>query len=355
MSDRINRTQLVGAVGPSAAVVVVALLTAPPAAHAQCHGDFNTDGDVNNLDLAIQLANWGACCQGDSNSDGVVDGIDLSDLLSHWGSCAPSWATVVEAMPNATIVTDATLRDAIAATALPWRVRDTATQIEMMLVPPGTFEMGCSASSSSPCVLEENPVHTVTLTQAFYMGRYEVTQAQWVARMGSNPSYYTGYADSPSRPVERVSWNTIQGFLSATGMRLPTEAEWEYAYRAGTTTAYHSMPGYPSGTNTDVQLGVIGWYYYNSSSQPHAVGTRAGNGFGLHDMSGNVFEWVNDWFGTYASGAQTNPTGPAGGPYRGIRGGGWGHLYDLCRASSRSYYLPANSSSWLGFRVAKNP
>jgi formylglycine-generating enzyme required for sulfatase activity len=258
-------------------------------------------------------------------------------------------------MPNATIVTDATLRDAIAATALPWRVRDTATQIEMMLVPPGTFEMGCSASSSSPCVLEENPVHTVTLTQAFYMGRYEVTQAQWVARMGSNPSYYTGYADSPSRPVERVSWNTIQGFLSATGMRLPTEAEWEYAYRAGTTTAYHSMPGYPSGTNTDIQLGVIGWYYYNSSSQPHAVGTRAGNGFGLHDMSGNVFEWVNDWFGTYASGAQTNPTGPAGGPYRGIRGGGWGHLYDLCRASSRSYYLPANSSSWLGFRVAKNP
>jgi hypothetical protein len=145
----------------------------------------------------------------------------------------PAWATLVEAQPDPAVVTDPALRAAIEATGLAWRVRDTATQMEMMLIPPGTFQMGCIMGSNAyGCYSWEQPVHAVTLTNAFYMGRYEVTQSQWVARMGSNPSYFQGSSDSASRPVEQVSWNTIQGYLTATGMRLPTEAEWEYACRA---------------------------------------------------------------------------------------------------------------------------
>jgi formylglycine-generating enzyme required for sulfatase activity len=267
----------------------------------------------------------------------------------------PRWATPIEAEPNPAIVHDAELRKRISATGRPWRVKDTATQIEMLLVPPGTFQMGCWASSSYSCSSGESPVHTVTLTQAYYMGRYEVTQAQWEAKMGSNPSHFVGYSDSPSRPVEKVSWNTIQGFLSATGMRLPTEAEWEYAYRAGTTTAFHSMPGYPSGTNTDSLLGTIAWYANNSSNQTHAVGTKAGNGFGLHDMSGNVWEWVKDWYDTYASGAQTDPVGPVSGSYRVVRGGSWNFVSGHCRASYRYTGSPGLSANGLGFRVARTP
>jgi formylglycine-generating enzyme required for sulfatase activity len=138
-------------------------------------------------------------------------------------------------------------------------------------------------------------------------------------------------------------------------MRLPTEAEWEYAYRAGTTTAFHSMPGYPSGTNSDSLLGTIAWYYSNSSGQTHAVGTKAGNGFGLHDMSGNVYEWVKDWYGTYASGAQTDPVGPVSGSLRVIRGGSWRHS-SYCRASYRYVNSPDNSLNYgFGFRVARTP
>jgi len=270
----------------------------------------------------------------------------------------PSWATHVEALPDPAVVWDENLRAAIIATGYAWRVKDTATQIEMLLIPPGTFQMGCSASNAYACYSDENPVHTVTLTNAFYMGRYEVTQAQWQARMGSNPSWFVaanGYPGSNDRPVEEVSWNTIQGFLSATGMRLPTEAEWEYAYRAGTTTAFHSMPGYPNGTNHDSLLGTIAWYGNNSSSETHAVGTKAGNGFGLHDMSGNVWEWVNDRYGTYASGAQTDPVGPVSGSARVFRGGSWYGNAGYCRASYRHNYSPGDSLSDFGFRVARTP
>jgi formylglycine-generating enzyme required for sulfatase activity/alpha-tubulin suppressor-like RCC1 family protein len=327
-------------------------------------GDLDLDGAISGTDLAGLLGVWGVAGApyGDFNGDGLVNGQDLAVMLGNWGTVpwpdppTPAWATALGRYPLASVVPNAQLRWDIVASGLPWRVKDTATQIEMLLVPPGTFQMGCSASSSYSCSSGESPVHTVTLTQAYYMGRYEVTQAQWVARMGSNPSHFVGYSDSPSRPVEKVSWNTIQGFLSATGMRLPTEAEWEYAYRAGTTTAFHSMPGYPSGTNSDSLLGTIAWYSSNSSSQTHAVGTKAGNGFGLHDMSGNVWEWVNDWSGTYASGAQTDPVGPVSGSYREIRGGGWSSDSIYCRASYRSglspdvYYL-----NFIGFRVARTP
>ena len=263
----------------------------------------------------------------------------------------PTWATLVEAMPDPAVVTDSTLRAAITASGLAWRVRDTATQMEMLLVPAGTFTMGCTASNQYGCNSDENPTHSVTLTQAFYLGRYEVTQGQWVARMGSNPSYFQGYSDSANRPVEQVSWNTIQSFLSATGMRLPSEAEWEYACRAGTTTAFNN------GSSDDATVGTIAWYNVNSGSQTHVVGGKAANALGLFDMSGNVWEWVNDWYdGSYYSvSPSTNPLGPVSGTYRVLRGGSYYNLTNFVRSSYRSYTTPGGTYYTVGFRVARNP
>jgi formylglycine-generating enzyme required for sulfatase activity len=281
----------------------------------------------------------------------------------------PSWATLIEAQPDPAVVWDADLRAAITATGLAWRVKDTATQMEMLLIPPGSFDMGCvTGSVQYPCYSGELPVHTVTLTNAYYLGRYEVTQAQWQARMGSNPSYFQSPSSEvpvdqvPNRPVERVSWNMIAGaggFMAQTGMRLPTEAEWEYAYRAGSTTAFHGFTGYPNGTNNDTLVGNIAWWgsccVGNSGGYTHPVGHKLGNGFGLHDMAGNVWEWVNDWYGSYSAGAQTDPTGPATGSYRVFRGGGWYSTANL-RASARYYlFTPDNPNLNVGCRAARSP
>ena len=269
----------------------------------------------------------------------------------------PTWATLLEATPDAAVVTDANLRAAIVASGFAWRVRDTRTDIEMLLVPGGTFMMGCSASTQHGCRDDESPKHQVTLTQAFYMGRYEVTQAQWKARMGSNSLQFRGasYPDTSSRPVERVSWDMIQDFNSATGLRLPTEAEWEYAYRAGTTTAFHSYPAQPNGFNNDTLLDNIAWFFSNAGGQTHAVGGKLANGLGLHDMSGNVYEWCQDWYGPYSSGSVTNPSGPATGTWRLLRGGDRGINSFDCRASQRDYGTPDGIYGSIGFRAVRTP
>jgi formylglycine-generating enzyme required for sulfatase activity len=317
-------------------------------------GDFGLDGSVDGKDLGYLLASWGSADPfADLDGNQLVNGADLGTLLANWGatpfgggSCltTPAWATLVEYLPDPAVVTNPTLRAAIIYSGRPWRVRDTATQIEMMLVPAGTFVMGEVGWAG--------PVHSVTLTQAFYMGRYEVTQGQWVAKMGSNPSYFQFL----THPVEWVSWNTVQGYLSATGMRLPSEAEWEYACRAGTTTAFYN------GSSDDATVGTIAWYGYNSGSQTHAVGGKAANALGLHDMAGNVYEWVNDWYAEYSSGAQTNPLGPVSGSYRVVRGGSWYNVYGASdvRSSIRSAFPPAYTPDFwnirsIGFRVARNP
>ena len=337
---------------------------------AQCPADVNHDQQVNATDLASVLSAWGtngSTTGTDINNDGLVNGSDLTFVFSGWGPCpGPTWATVLEWTPDAAVVTDANLRAAIVASGFAWRVRDNSSNIEMLLVPGGTFMMGCSASTQYACNYTESPTHQVTLTQAFYMGRYEVTQAQWTAKMGSNPSSFSGYSDSPSRPVEKVSWNAIAnpgGFMSVTGLRLPTEAEWEYAYRAGTTTAFHSYPGYSSGTNDDTLLGNIAWYSGNNGASgsstygTKAVGGKFANALGLHDMAGNVLEWCQDWYGPYSSGSVTNPTGPETGTGRLMRGGLWGDSSNRCRGSQRNsgYPVPDGAGSVVGFRAVRAP
>ena len=332
----------------------------PDVCQAPCvSADLNNDRSVDGADLGVLLSAWGPAgpepTRADINGNGIVDGADLGVLLANWGACgeAPPWATVVQWQPDPAVVTNPVLRDAISATGLPWRVKDTATQIEMLLIPPGEFTMGCSASAQHGCAVDEHPIHQVTLTNALYLGRYEVTQAQWQATMGSNPSNFSGFADSDRRPVEQVSWNIIQGFLGATGMRLPTEAEWEYACRGGTTTAFHGWHANPGGTNEDSEVGAIAWYGANSGGQTHPIGTKAANGYGLHDMSGNVWEWTGTRYGDYDAFAQTNPTGPSLSEYIVLRGGAWADGAQSVRCSNRGW--GGIGALLIGFRVARNP
>ncbi len=354
-----------------------ALMFAPlnQQANAQCLADVNHDHSVDGTDLTVILSTWGTnggSVGGDTNGDGIVNGLDLAFVLSGWGVCpGPTWATVLEWAPDAAVVTNVTMRNAITASGLPWRVRDNAANIEMLLVPEGTFTMGCSASTQWVCSPNETPTHQVTLTQAFYMGRYEVTQAQWTAKMGSNPSFFVpanGYSSDTTKPVEQVSWNMIASgstsFMSLTGLRLPTEAEWEYAYRAGTTTAFHSYSAQPTGFNDDTLLDNIAWYSGNNGTSgsstygTKAVGGKLANGLGLHDMAGNVWEWCQDWYSSayYASSPLTNPTGPATGSSRLLRGGGWNFsLAGSCRASERYEVTPVRIYFFDGFRVARTP
>ena len=263
-----------------------------------------------------------------------------------------SWYTVLEQDPSAAVVPNATVRANIIATGFPWRVRDNFSQIEMLLVPPGIFTMGCSAFDLGTCNSNESPRHQVTLTRAFYLGRYEVTQAQWRDVMGSGPS------DRPNRPVELfVSHGAASRFNTATGFRLPTEAEWEYSCRAGTTTAIHQSRPRTSGSNSIYYLANIAWSSGNAGLRTHNVGGRDPNGFGFYDMSGNVAEWCNDWYGAtyYSSSPSTDPAGPSTGSNRVMRGGGWRLYNSYCRSSSRYEIIPNERDNAFGFRVARTP
>jgi formylglycine-generating enzyme required for sulfatase activity len=335
--------------------------THPELGACRCAGDIVTDGIVNGADLGTLLAYWGFTTSGqysqasDINDDGRVDGSDLGVLLSNWGVCqypwvtVPAWATLIEAMPDPAVVTDPVLRTAIAATGLAWRVRDTGTGIEMLLVPPQTFQMGCvQGSIQYACTPEELPVHSVALTAPIYLGRYEVTQTQWVVKIGSNPSYFQGPSPD-TRPVENVSWNLIQSFLGVTGMRLPTEAEWECACRAGTQTPLYN------GSSDDNTIGTLAWYVGNCP-RTQAIGGKAANALGFHDMLGNVWEWVRDGWGSFAADAQVNPTGPEAFE-RVVRGGCYadGTNGISLRSSFRYPVQRIWADRYFGFRVARNP
>ncbi len=215
----------------------------------------------------------------------------------------------------------------------------------MVLVPGGTFTMGATNEQGSDAQYEEKPTHQVTLSP-YFIGQTEVTQELWQAVMGNNPSYFKG----SKRPVERVSWNDCQDFIrklnSLTGQnfRLLTEAEWEYAARGGRSggTKY-------AGSNS---LGDVAWYDDNSGGQTHDVATKRANSLGIYDMSGNVYEWCQDWYGNYRRRSQTNPQGPSSGSLRVTRGGCWYYDATSCRCAIRGLNSPSNTSFILGFRLA---
>jgi formylglycine-generating enzyme len=222
--------------------------------------------------------------------------------------------------------------------------------------------MGCTSEQSN-CDSDEKPTRRVTISD-FYIGKYEVTQKQWRAVMGtstdfgsaqsaslSDPSNFKGCDDCP---VERVSWNDIQEFIKTlnqkTGKkyRLPTEAEWEFAARGGSA----GSPTRYSGSNN---IDEVAWYDKNSGSKTNPVGRKKANELGLFDMSGNVWEWCSDWYGSYSSGSQTNPQGPSSGSGRVLRGGGWFSYAQYCRVSIRSYGAPGYRGNYRGFRLALAP
>ena len=217
--------------------------------------------------------------------------------------------------------------------------------MQLVLVPAGEFQMG-SANESD----EERPVHTVRISKPFYLGLHEVTQGQWETVTGSNPSRFKG---DTNRPVETVSWEEVQKFIDklnskegGTKYRLPTEAEWEYAARAGSTTAY-------SFGDDSSQLGKYAWFADNADNTTHPVGKLQPNAWGLYDMHGNVWEWVQDWYGKYTAEPVTDPQGPASGSYRVLRGGGWGHGAGKCRSAYRGNGAPGGRVVGLGFRLLR--
>ena len=217
--------------------------------------------------------------------------------------------------------------------------------IDMVRVEAGTFTMGATAEMKNPDY-NEKPIHRVTLTNDYYIGKYEVTQALWQTVMGNNPSYFKG----DNLPVEQVSWNDCKKFLSKlnriTGkmFRLPTEAEWEYAARGGNKSRGYQYSG-------SKKLSNVSWYKGNSGSKIHAVGTKQPNELGIYDMSGNISEWCQDWYAKYNSSSQVNPTGANSGSYRVVRGGSWGHDARYCRSSFRIYFTPDYRYINLGLRL----
>lgn len=224
--------------------------------------------------------------------------------------------------------------------------------IEMVYVKGGTFTMGCTSEQGSDCEDDEKPAHQVTLND-FYIGKYEVTQKQWRAVMGTDPPELS-FKGCDDCPVERVSWNDIQDFIKKlnqkTGKkyRLPTEAEWEYAARGGSQSRGYKY----AGSNN---IGEVAWYEGNSSSKTHAVGGKKPNELGIYDMSGNVYEWCSDWYGNYSAGSQRNPQGPTSGTGRVLRGGSWYRIAGRCRVSDRSNSFPGNRINHYGFRLAVSP
>ncbi|MCL2510683.1 MAG: formylglycine-generating enzyme family protein [Bacteroidales bacterium] len=231
-----------------------------------------------------------------------------------------------------------------------------AELIPMVFVQGGTFTMGCTSEQGSDCGSDEKPAHKVTVSD-FYIGKYPVTQAQWKAVMGSYPKelHNTGCDDCP---VDNVSWDDAQGFIkklnAQTGKtyRLPTEAEWEYAARGGAQTKGYKY----SGSNN---IGEVAWYdgnYKNSKhgtqGTTHPVGTKKPNELGIYDMSGNVWEWCSDWYGSYSSNAETNPKGPNTGSDRVSRGGSWIiNALSVLSVTGRSSAGPGSRRNFLGFRV----
>ena len=269
------------------------------------------------------LAVASAC---DQQSDPVV----VAPALN----AASSWYEIVAAEPDPAVVTDAAARARMTATKLPWKVRDRETGIVMLLCPPGEFVMGSPASEAGR--KDNEAQHSVTITKAFYLSETEVTQEVWQKVRGANQSKYKG----ANNPVEQVSWNDCQKFCQSSGLRLATESEWEYACRAGTTTAYSF------GASITQQQANFG------SGGTVACGSLPANQWGFREMHGNVWEWCEDVYQATASSAQDAVNGNSS-SYRVLRGGSWGINSRFGRSSGRYYGAPVGTFDDLGFRVAR--
>ena len=261
-------------------------------------------------------------------------GDDLDDLLAEIASEPPK-----HKLRKASVSSAGPKTGAVKTLTLPG-----GATMEMIYVAPGSFMMGSPTSEDGH--ESDETQHRVTLTKGFWLGKYEVTQKQWQSVMGSNPSYSRG----DDRPVETVSWEDCQKFIAKVdaeawrqlggGARLPTESEWEYACRAGTSGAYAAR-----------SLDALGWYSGNSVEKTHPVGQKQSNVWGFHDMHGNVWEWCSDWYGEYPPGNVTDPQGPASGADRVLRGGGWCLNARICRSADRSGGRPGIRSWDSGFRL----
>jgi formylglycine-generating enzyme required for sulfatase activity len=226
----------------------------------------------------------------------------------------------------------------------PGEVKTNTIGMKLVYIPPGEFMMGSNDGDS-----DEKPVHKVRISKGFYMGVYEVTQAQWQAVMGTNPSNFKG----DNLPVETVSWNDATEFCKKLSQkegrtyRLPTEAEWEYACRADSNTRFCF------GDN-DSGLDDYAWYgYEKSGKQTHPVGQKKPNAFGLYDMHGNVWEWCQDWYDEdyYSRSPEVDPQGHDTGSARVLRGGSWGISPGACRSVDRSWFTPVNRGYSIGSRI----
>ncbi|MDR0379376.1 MAG: formylglycine-generating enzyme family protein [Candidatus Accumulibacter sp.] len=224
--------------------------------------------------------------------------------------------------------------------------------MEFVLIPDGSFTMGANKNLEE-AYDNEMPPHRVHISRPFYLGKHEVTQAQWMAVMDDNPSEFKGR----DNPVENVSWNDAQEFIRRLNAkegtdkyRLPTEAEWEYAARAGTTTRYSF------GDDTS-NIDRHAWYRGNSGDRTHPVGQKEPNPRGLYDMHGNVWEWVQDWYGEdyYAQSPASDPRGPVEGTHRVLRGGGWSSIARSLRSADRGRNPPELRIENRGFRLAFSP
>ena len=236
----------------------------------------------------------------------------------------------------------------IAAAERPVKLSTNSIGIALLEIPAGKFQMGEGGSAVA-----------VTLTRPFWLGKTEVTQGQWEKVMGTKPWSSSGDKSNADLPATHINWDDVTEFCKKLTQRergsgklpaneeyrLPTEAEWEYACRAGTTTAF-------SFGDDESKLGDFAWFTGNSGSAAHQVGTKQANPWGLNDMHGNVYEWCSDWYGNLAGGA--DPVGPGGGSFRVYRGGCWRYDPVYCRSANRYYYDPSLRSGLLGFRVARS-
>jgi formylglycine-generating enzyme required for sulfatase activity len=382
---------------PDSAVTITALFeelppNTPNLSLSPVHFDTVTVGYVQPAAQTVTITNTGT-------GPATVSGIALSGANAASFTLNNTSITTIAAnggtesftvQPNAglavgtyTAVITATYDDGKTATDnITFAVFQQTSIVEVVLISAGEFTMGSSDSNDSVSNTSASPPHQVTLTKGFYMGKYEVTQAQYLTVMGSLPNSLTtgpNYGRGNNYPVYYVTWYdavefcnklsekeglqlvyTISGRTPATGYpitfatvtvnwsnngyRLPTEAEWEYACRAGTTSAYNTG---------DTISDDTGWYNNNSNSMTHEVGLKPHNAWGLYDMHGNVWEWCWDWYGNYPSNPQTDPVGPTSGTYREGRGGAWNHGQQILRSAYRTYTQPNIADNNLGFRLVR--